>query len=67
MFRLDKFKELHEKEHMTIIMVTHDPGIASYAERVIVLRDGEVVHDQPTPRCGGPAVPDVRALALADA
>ena len=60
-------KELHEKQHLTIIMVTHDPGIASYAERVIVLRDGLVVHDQPTPRCGGPAVPDVRALELAEA
>ena len=56
-------KELHEVEGLTIIMVTHDPGIAQFAERVIVLRDGEVVADQPTPRCGGPAVPDVRALA----
>jgi putative ABC transport system ATP-binding protein len=60
-------KELHEQQHLTIIMVTHDTGIASYAERVIVLRDGLVVADQPTPRCGGPAVPDVRALSIAAA
>jgi len=56
-------KELHEKEGLTIIMVTHDPGIASHTERVIVLRDGEIITDQPTPRCGGPAVPDVRVVA----
>jgi putative ABC transport system ATP-binding protein len=55
--------DLHENENRTIIIVTHDPGIASFTQRVIVLRDGEVIADQPTPRCGGPAVPDVRALA----
>ncbi len=55
--------DLHENEHRTIIIVTHDPGIASFTQRVIVLRDGEVVADQPTPRCGGPSVPDVRALS----
>ncbi len=58
-------RELHEIERLTIILVSHDPGIAEFAERVIVLRDGEIVADQPTPRCGGPAVPDVRALSLA--
>jgi putative ABC transport system ATP-binding protein len=26
-------------------MVTHDPEAASYADRLIVLRDGLVVHD----------------------
>jgi len=57
--------KLHETQGLTIILVTHDPGVASYTERVIVLRDGEIIHDQPTPRCGGPEVPDVRALSAA--
>ena len=26
-------------------MVTHDPEAASYADRLVVLRDGQVVHD----------------------
>ena len=60
-------RELHEVEKLTIILVTHDPGVASFAQRVIVLRDGEVVADQPTPRCGGPEVPDVRALDIPEA
>jgi putative ABC transport system ATP-binding protein len=29
----------------TVVMVTHDPGAASYADRLVVLRDGLVVHD----------------------
>jgi putative ABC transport system ATP-binding protein len=29
----------------TVVMVTHDPRIASYADRVIVLADGLVTHD----------------------
>ncbi len=29
----------------TVVMVTHDPEAAAYADRLIVLRDGLVVHD----------------------
>jgi putative ABC transport system ATP-binding protein len=35
----------------TIVMVTHDPGSASYADRVVFLDDGTIVDEmlQPTP------------------
>jgi putative ABC transport system ATP-binding protein len=36
----------------TVIMVTHDPVAASYADRVIVLADGRIVHDLPQPGAG---------------
>jgi putative ABC transport system ATP-binding protein len=29
----------------TVVMVTHDPEAASYADRLVVLRDGKIVHD----------------------
>jgi putative ABC transport system ATP-binding protein len=29
----------------TVVMVTHEPGAASTADRVVALRDGEIVHD----------------------
>jgi putative ABC transport system ATP-binding protein len=35
---------------MTIIMVTHELDIASFAKRNIIMRDGEVVSDQAVPR-----------------
>jgi putative ABC transport system ATP-binding protein len=34
---------LQEKEEKTIVMVTHEPDIAKYAERIIYLKDGEIV------------------------
>lgn len=36
--------------HQTIVMVTHDPGAAAYADRVVFLADGKVVDeiDHPT-------------------
>jgi putative ABC transport system ATP-binding protein len=30
----------------TIVMVTHDAGAASYADRLVVMADGRVVHDE---------------------
>ena len=40
------FDELHERG-ITLIVVTHDFGIASRAGRIITLRDGEIVEDRP--------------------
>lgn len=33
----------------TVVMVTHDPVAASYADRVLVLADGRIVRDLPQP------------------
>ena len=35
------------RQGCTIIMVTHDPGVASQAQRVLTMRDGELVGDGP--------------------
>ncbi|HTQ37277.1 MAG TPA: MacB family efflux pump subunit [Steroidobacteraceae bacterium] len=42
-------EELHEEGH-TIILVTHDMGVAEHAQRIIELHDGAVLRDQPNPR-----------------
>ncbi|HEU4829835.1 MAG TPA: ABC transporter ATP-binding protein [Gemmatimonadales bacterium] len=39
------FAELH-RLGQTVIMVTHEPDIAAFAERVVVLRDGRVESDR---------------------
>jgi len=39
-------KGLHDKNRVTLILVTHDAGLASEAERRIVLQDGRVVSDE---------------------
>src|SRR5207237_4850578 len=38
---------LHEVERRTVIIVTHDPGIAEFAEPVVILRDGDIIADHP--------------------
>ncbi len=40
---LDFLKHLHKDRGKTIIMVTHDPDIAKKAQRMEVLKDGEIV------------------------
>ncbi|MDO5675323.1 MAG: MacB family efflux pump subunit [bacterium] len=42
---LQILKELNRQGH-TIIIVTHDPGVAGHANRIIELHDGAVVADQ---------------------
>ena len=43
---LDVFKRLHAQGR-TILMVTHDEAVAEHADRVIVVKDGNVAEDRP--------------------
>jgi len=40
------FTRLHS-EGATIILVTHEPDIAQYSHRIVSLRDGEIIKDEP--------------------
>jgi macrolide transport system ATP-binding/permease protein len=59
--------ELHARGH-TIILVTHDPGVAAWAQRVIEIADGRVVRDRinETPRTSPRAEEAVDAPRTAD-
>ena len=41
------FQELNSRG-ITVVVVTHDLGVASQAQRIITLRDGEIVSDTPS-------------------
>ena len=45
-------RETNEKQQCAMILVTHEPQVAVWAQRVVVLRDGAVVADFPTDRFG---------------
>lgn len=38
-------QQLNEAEQATILLVTHDPLAASYCQRIVFIKDGELVHD----------------------
>jgi putative ABC transport system ATP-binding protein len=42
---LQMLRQAVDEFGQTVVMVTHDPEAASYADRLVVLRDGHVVHD----------------------
>ena len=60
---LDLFVQLQSKEQLTVAMVTHDPDVAACANRIVVLHDGLVVHDQVSPSRGGPPIPHIRTVS----
>lgn len=45
---LELLLNLNKTEGTTLVLVTHDPVLASYADRRIVLRDGLVIQDELT-------------------
>lgn len=42
---LHLLRELVTTQHRTVIMVTHDPKAAAYADRVITLSDGQIIEE----------------------
>lgn len=42
---LGTFQKLHQQGR-TIILITHEPYVAEHAERILVIRDGELVEDR---------------------
>ena len=51
-------KELCEEQGRTIVVVTHEPAVAVWAKRIVVLKDGQVLNEFPTEQFA-----DVHSLA----
>ena len=43
---LDLLKDLHKKENVTLVMVTHEPYVANLAERIITVKDGKIIEEK---------------------
>jgi putative ABC transport system ATP-binding protein len=51
---LEMLKELNKQTGQTIVMITHNPEAAAYADRIVHMRDGHVVSEE---RTGAPGAP----------
>ncbi|MBK8249748.1 MAG: hypothetical protein IPK85_20515 [Gemmatimonadetes bacterium] len=56
-------EELNRESGSTVVMVTHDLGLAERTQRIIRLADGVVVEDRPASAMLGAAVEPVATVA----
>jgi ABC-type lipoprotein export system ATPase subunit len=50
---LQMFQQLNSADGITIILVTHDPGVAQHAQRIIRIKDGLIESGTGPPKPGG--------------
>ena len=44
---MEIFQRLNREQGITLVLVTHEPDIAAYADRVVVFKDGRIREDRP--------------------
>ena len=42
---MEIFQRLNRERRITLVLVTHEPDIAAYADRVVVFKDGRIQKD----------------------
>jgi putative ABC transport system ATP-binding protein len=62
---MELLSELHRTGN-TVLMVTHNPELTRYADRVVYMHDGAIVHDQRTPLGHVPALASKAGSLLPD-
>ncbi|MBI5194993.1 MAG: ABC transporter ATP-binding protein, partial [Nitrospirae bacterium] len=43
---LELLKGIHSEEHFTIILVTHDPFVSGWGQRILTMEDGNIKNDE---------------------
>ncbi len=49
---LDLFARLHGEHRLTLVVITHDPALSRRAQRVLRLKDGRLIADEPVEGAG---------------
>jgi putative ABC transport system ATP-binding protein len=64
---MDLVQQLRQDYNLTVLIVTHDMGVAAYADRVLTLRDGALGQDITHPEEDAPKLDDSGRIRLPDA
>ena len=48
---MDIFHKLHKEQGKTIILITHSPELSEETERIITLKDGEIIGERRNAKC----------------
>lgn len=60
-------QDLRERRNITIVLITHEPEIASFGTRIIAVRDGLILSDQPNvPRSSLEELPEPAVVEPAE-
>ncbi|MDR0531709.1 MAG: ABC transporter ATP-binding protein [Oscillospiraceae bacterium] len=54
---MDIFRRIHREERRTIVLITHNEELAKQTDRIITIRDGQIVGDQSTGNKAATPVP----------
>ena len=55
---MQTLRALNREQGVTIIVVTHETDIAAYADRVLTMRDGQIISDERKPRAARASPPE---------
>jgi putative ABC transport system ATP-binding protein len=44
---MEIFQRLNRERAITLVLVTHEPDIAQFAQRIVVFKDGKIKNDEP--------------------
>ena len=55
---METLVSLNRDQGLTIVLVTHEPDIAAYADRVVTMRDGTIISDERVNHPAGATLPD---------
>jgi macrolide transport system ATP-binding/permease protein len=60
---MDTLVSLNREQGVTIVLVTHEADVAAYADRIVTMRDGVIISDEPVVKSAAPATPTAPAAA----
>ena len=47
---METLARLNREQGVTVVVVTHETDIAAYADRIVTMRDGQIVSDEREPK-----------------